>query len=99
MGLFSNLFGKKKGLAEEKAVKPENFEVIVEEKVISTPRNDNKTLVVKEEYPIPQLQGDYAKTVFYGQIKKRLPLRHKKIMLNIFCMNVVLKTLLHIIEI
>lgn len=64
MLIFSNLFTKKKNLTEEKVFEHKRDEMLVEEKVFLTPMNNNINPVVKEEYPIPQLQGDYAKTVF-----------------------------------
>lgn len=78
MGLFSNIFRKKKELVAEQTHNSDSFKVIKKDELISNPKVDNANSVVKEKYDIPQLQGDYAKTIFLWSNQKASAIKDKK---------------------
>lgn len=78
MGLFSNIFGKKKETVTEQTHNSESVKVIEKNEIISKPQEDNANSVVKEKYEMPQLQGDYAKTIFLWSNQKASAIKDKK---------------------
>ena len=47
-----------------------------------------KTGLASHDPEIPPFQGDYAKTISFGRIIKRLPLKEMMVMRGTFCMSV-----------